>query len=250
MREHFDDTELERLVLSISKLGILQDLITEQEGKNVRVHAGHRRLVVAQALGLPTVPCRIYPAGKVPGVAVMVAENAAREEVNPAHEARKFGRLLETECGGDVDQLAALTYETREYCDGRLQLLRGDSRILDALSDSVIKLGVAQELNKVKNEALRLMFLDSAIRGGATVRVVRDWRVSAELAEAHGVTEALPLPLMGAAVQEVPVFRMICLLCDHDDSPHDMELVYMHKGCRRIILDRWLDTVKGGPAAG
>src|SRR5713101_9360677 len=101
-RETFSEEALADLVASIPVVGIINPLTVEQEGENFRVHAGHRRLVAAQALSLPVVPCMIYAPGCAPGTAIKHHENKARESLNPAEEARYFHRVLESECGGDV----------------------------------------------------------------------------------------------------------------------------------------------------
>lgn len=249
-RETFDERKLEELTVSVRQLGIIVPLIVEREGKNVRVHAGHRRLIVARALELPAVPCHVYPAGQVPGEAMKAHENAFREDLNPGEEAKYFGTLLESECGGDVDRLCALVQMSRAYVESRLLLLMGDPKVLDALGASTISIGVAKELNLVKDAARRFMFLDAAMQGGASVRMVRDWRVQAEAGDKFAtVAVETPTP-SSAAAGEVASFRMQCLLCDGADAPHDMELVYMHRGCRRLILDRFLDTIRASsPAA-
>jgi hypothetical protein len=56
---------------------------------------------------------------------------------------------------------------------GRLALLQGCPRVFAALKDGEIPIGVAQELNKCTEDAHRFMLLDMAIRGGATVGLVR-----------------------------------------------------------------------------
>jgi ParB/RepB/Spo0J family partition protein len=246
-RETFDEIKLQELIESIGKLGIIEPLIVKRKGPRFSVIAGHRRLVAARALELPMVPCNVYPEGVSEAEAMKAAENEDREDLNAAEQARYYGRLLQEDCAGDTDKLCVLLRKERAYVESRLLLLVGDPKVLDALAGRAISLGVAGELNKVKNPGSRLAFLDAAIQGGATVRMVRDWRVQAEAYEGLQQPAVEAAQLAGAAAQTAPVNSMICLLCDRDDAPHDMELTWLHRTCRRIFLDRFLSQLKAGP---
>jgi ParB/RepB/Spo0J family partition protein len=248
-RETFGDEEMQDLLTSIPVVGIIEPLVVEQEGERFRIMAGHRRWVAATALELAEVPCMVYAPGTAQRAAIQHHENKARESVNPAHEARYFGRLLETECSGDVDKLCELTRESRQYLEGRLLLLEGWPEVMEALSQNFISMGVATELNRIDDDASMRMYLDAAARGGATVRTVREWRIQWERTKVFSTAVAADQPLEGAAVHIVPQSTMVCFLCDHDDDPHAMELLWAHKTCRRMLLDRFLDSIKVQPTA-
>ena len=242
-----DEDALHELTSSIQVVGLIEPLIGEEEGSKVRVHAGHRRLIAARAAGLLRVPCNVYPAGCVDGEAIKEHENMGREELNPADQAKYYGRLLETRCGGDVDRLCAMVKKERSYVEGRLLLLLGDGNILQALSDRAISIGVANELNKVKDRGHRLAYLDAAMQGGASVRMVRDWRIQANQVEPGEAVDLTPAPLAGVAAQPQEVFRMVCCCCDGDEEPYSMELVYVHRFCKKKILDPLVRQFQGGP---
>lgn len=235
-RETFDEAKLAELMESVRAVGILLPLIVDPEGDKYRVHAGHRRLIVARALHLPSVWCRVRLPGTISGEAVKVHENYFREDLNPAEEARFLNSLLASECGGDCDKLVALVKRPRDYVEGRLILLRGDTRVLDALAAGTIAIGVAHELNKIIDPARRMMYLDAAMTGGASVRTVREWRIQGNLDDGN-----TPAPIAGvgdaglnqAAPQE---YRMECFLCHSDEDKHEMDFVHVHRSCRRIFL--------------
>lgn len=244
-RETFDEQGLADLVASIQELGILEPLIVEQEGTLYRIHAGHRRFIAGQAVKLATFPCMAYAPGTAPGSAIQHHENKIREDLNAAEEARHFGRILEQECGGDVDVLCLRVVETRPYVEGRLALLSGWPQTLEALGAGFINIGVAMELNRITDEPSMLMYLDAAARGGATVRTVREWRTQWERTQQFQQPELLDRPLAGAAVHVEPTSTMTCFLCDSSESPHDMELLFSHKTCRRLLLDNFLAKIRG-----
>lgn len=243
-RETFDEIALAELIESIRELGILEPLIVEQEGGKFRIHAGHRRFIAGRAVGLETLPCMVYAPGTAPGSAIQHHENKIREKLNPAQEARYLAGVLERECSGDVDQLCTLVKETRQYVESRLVLLTGWPQVCEALGLDLISLGVAGELNKIDDEPAMLMYLDAATKGGATVRTVRDWRVQWQQTKQFSTSVPPDQPLEGAAVHHPSASTMVCVCCDSEEDAHDFELIFVHKACRRLILDRFLNSLR------
>jgi ParB/RepB/Spo0J family partition protein len=239
-RETMDEARLAELIDSISKVGLIEPLVVKPEGPYYRILAGHRRFVSCKALGFTSIPCIVRPAADVAGEAVTAHENAFREDLNPAEEAKYFSRLLETQCGGDTDKLAELVRYSRERVEGRLLLLQGDQRVFEELGAGRITLGVARELNMVQDAGLRLSYLDAAVRGGASIQLVREWRIKANAMYGEGIPAIADQPAAGMAALPAPEFRMCCFLCNDDSDVYEMELLYVHRRCRRIVLDRLL----------
>lgn len=248
IRETFDPQKLEWLAESIKEVGVLEPILVQAHNGRFRIHAGHRRYVASGQAGLTDIPALILPEGDVSSEAITVHENAYREDVNPGEEASYLGRLLERCCEGDVDKLCALTRQKRVYVEDRLLLLQGDPKVLEVLKARAISFAVARELNKVEDQGYRWMFLDAAARGGASVRIVREWRIGAAL-----VTPVDPPPPTDGTNQFTGLSQspktFVCLLCESDETPWEMELVYMHKTCRRLFLERFLARLKGEAAA-
>lgn len=235
-RETFDETKLEELIESIKAVGIINALVVQQEGTRYRVIAGHRRMVAARAAGLLNVPCRVSSAGGPSLESLKAHENYFREDLNPAEEARYLGKLLEAQCKGDVDNLVQLVKQSRDYLEGRLILLRGDPLVLDALAGATISIGVAHELNKMIDPQRRAMYLDAAQQGGASVRMVREWRIQGNLAD--GINAA-GLPAVDGGenpIKHIEPYVMRCFLCQSDEEKHDMEVIYIHRSCQRVMM--------------
>lgn len=247
-RETFDEVALADLLESIPKLGIFQPLIVEPEGEQYRIWAGHRRFIAAGVLGLVKVPCMIYPNGTDMATAVQHHENRTRESVNPAQEARYFGRLLDGQCGGDVDVLCELTREVRPYVETRLILLRGHEEVLDALGNDVIGIGVAGELNKITDHPSMLMYLDAAIKGGASVRMVREWVNGWKHTQQFSTEIAAGPAGAGGPILPTPTTEMICCCCGKSTHPYHMRILWVHETCKELFLDDTLARLRGdGP---
>lgn len=245
-RETFDETALQELIDSIQDVGIIENLVVEQEGYLFRIHAGHRRWVAATAAKLKEVPCMVYAPGTAPGESIKHHENKVRENLNAAEEARYFQRLLEADCGGDVDVLCRMVKEVRNYVEGRLLLIRGWPEVLEALGVGLVGVGVAEQLNLISDHAAMLMYLDAAARGGATIRVVKEWRMQWERTQQFSTVSADDLPVGVPPILPPSISTMKCFLCDSEESAHDMELLFTHKTCRRLLLDQFLNKLRGG----
>src|SRR5215472_15670361 len=160
-RETFDEDKLNELILSIRDAGLIQPISVVVNGERFRVPAGTELAAVIQ-----------------------VHENAIREELNPAEEAEYWWYLLEEFCGGDTNRLAALLHLSLQHVERRLTLKTGDADVFSALGQGLIGAGVAEELNRVKDRPRRVMYLDAAVRGGATRALIREWRSKGEALDA------------------------------------------------------------------
>lgn len=249
MRDTMDEVALQELCESITKIGVVEPLVVERAGDRFRVIAGHRRLIACQAAKFSPVPCVVRNAGAVDPAAVTIAENYYREDVNPVEEAAFLDKLLEERCGGDVDVLAALIRHRREYVEDRVLLIRGDAGVLEALRDHKITLAVARELNKVKDPGRRQVYTDAAVRGGATAAVVRTWRASSDDLPALEPEAGAAAPGESATQTAAPAGELRCMFCDETEDPHLMELTWLHKHCKKILV-RLLDRASQPAAEG
>jgi len=243
MRQTFDPAALDELTESIRRVGVVLPIAVTEHGRRFQIQDGHRRYIGATRAGLKTIPAVIRGTGQISTEAVKCNANLYREDVNPAEQALYFHQLLEQQCGGDVDRLCQLTSLKRAFVEERLTLLAGDPDVFRALQERRISMAVARELNRVKDRGYRMMYLDAAIRGGATARMVQEWRVTAD-----AIAPVEPPPLTPGDNQFTtlppPITTMTCVCCESPDEPWEMELVPMHKRCRLIFLERFLQRVR------
>lgn len=239
-RENFDEEKLNELIASIRDVGLLQAISVVEANGRYRVLAGHRRLIACRALGHSTIRGRVYPPGTPLAATVQVHENAIREDLNPAEEAQWWWELLERECNGDTNALAALLKLSREHVERRLSLKTGDPDIFSALGQGLIGAGVAEELNRIKDRARRVMYLDAAVRGGATRALVRQWRQQGEALDALQVAAPVTAEATSEAAMPAAPARITCELCDQGVEIGGIEMMYVHRHCRRSMIDRLL----------
>ena len=234
-REQMDEAKMEELVSSIRDNGLLQPVGLKPTADRYEVIYGHRRTMACRLVPLPRVPSMVYPEGSVSPEAAKLHENTKREDLNPGEEAVWFAELLETLAGGDTDKLATLVNESRDYVEKRLNLLRGDEYVLVELKAGRITFAVAQALNRVKGVGERRAFLDAALRGGATARLVDQWRKMQEVindANPHGPAPATDPAHFDGTVRRSPMY---CLLCDGEHDLHMLLQVFLHPYCLQFL---------------
>lgn len=230
-RETMDDEKFAALVESIRAIGVIQPIAVKPIGDRFEVVAGHRRTLAARAAELEHVPCLVVDGALELTEAIKLHENARREDLNPAEEALWFQNLLETQAGGDTSRLAELLGEGRQYVEARLVLLRDDPEVFAALRAGQITLTVASELNRFTDQGARRSHLEAAIKGGATGRLVREWRVAYErLVGKRAEVDSSGTANLGGTVQPADSV-LTCLFCCSSADPHVMQLVYMHAHC-------------------
>jgi ParB/RepB/Spo0J family partition protein len=212
VRTMFDEDAMNELCRSIRDNGLIEPLVVfPVDGDRVEVMAGHRRLLAARIVGLLELPCLVRESADQVD-AVQIAENADREEMSPADEGRRYVRLYDQN-GRDVDAVCALVKRGRARVEGRMLLLAGDPKVLEALEGGEITLGVAEELNAFKRPEGRDFHLGFAIRCGASRAQVRDWRVrdnqmAVDVAAAPPVDPTTAAPAAPAPTLETPYAAM------------------------------------------
>lgn len=245
VRETLDEQKLDDLRESISLVGVLNAIRVRRTGKRYQIESGHRRFMAAGMAGLTHIPAVVVVEDDGQLAAALAHENAFREDPNPAEEARWFSVILEKACGGSTDKLADMLKLKRAYIEERLILLRGDPVVLDALGSRQVSMAVARELNRVKSEATRRSLLASAISGGASARVVAQWRENCE-------RTAAPVGVVGAGEDAIaapitaPAPAMQCILCLGCDQPWDLVMIWVHQSCKRVVpWDRFVTGAQG-----
>lgn len=236
MRDAMTPAGLEALAASLRELGQLQAIGVVVAGDRFRVAYGHRRRVAAELAGLTELECKVWPEGTPLEEAMKVAENDQQEAVNPASEALYYFELYKHRCGEDVDRVAALVRRPVSRVLERLDLLRGDAQVLEALRLDQITLAVAKVLNKCPDDGYRDLFLKDAIRLGSNSRQVqalvdevkRSLRVQ-EAARASGLVTEETAPIASIASMDA------CVVCDLDSDQHEMEYRKVHQSCYRAL---------------
>lgn len=239
MREEMDDVGLEALTANIKRNGVLQPLgvIATPDGR-FRISWGHRRYEASKLAGETMLPVRVVD-DATKEEELKVAENYYQEPVNPIAEATYFADLLERKFGGYIEQLAAAINRPLSTIEDRLDLLRGYPEVQAALRKHEIGVGVARELNRMKEPSWMRYRLDDAIKQGATERTVRDWRLQDnKTIEAQRLTASGEIPATPPSTEAIYGTVDTCILCWLAEDQHDMDYVKVHRDCLKQLMRR------------
>ncbi|HYE60347.1 MAG TPA: ParB/RepB/Spo0J family partition protein [Candidatus Kapabacteria bacterium] len=182
-RKVFAHQELEDLVASIKKHGILQPLtVTEKEDGGYELIAGERRLRASQIAGLVTVPAIVRSATQQEKLELALIENIQRQSLNPIEEAFAYKRLME-EFGLTQQEVSEQVGKSRPTVANMVRLLDLPDDMQKALMDGVLSVGKAKALLSLEKEKDQRQVFEEMIGKQASVR-----DVEAAVADRAGVS--------------------------------------------------------------
>lgn len=234
-RETMDEDKFRELVESIRQAGLIEPVIVKDCGDHFEVVAGHRRTMACRVAGVELVPCMIRRSKAVSDIAIMIHENAFREDMNPIQEARFYAQAMEEEADNDVDKLCAMLKRDRAHVEGRLLLLLGHKPVVDALEAGKITIAAARALNKLTNVGVLPMLLDSAMNQGATARQVTEWVREYDGMPPIAVAQSAAADTADAAGTALPSSVPTCLVCQSQKHAHMMGMVWIHQYCQDAL---------------
>jgi len=223
---------LEELANSIQKIGIIEPLIVKPIGEKYEVIAGHRRLLASKIAGLVEVPCIIQDGINIDEDEIKLHENFYREDVNEADEAEFYAYLLEKK-GMTISEVAQKVGKSDAYIRNRLDLIKGDPAVMEAVRAKHINSSVARELNLIDDENVRRYYLKHAVDGGAKLSVVREWRRNYE--REKETKKALESGIKREELPQVlPKYYYQCPVCN---QPVEINKVFALQVCEQCYND-------------
>lgn len=168
-RQAFDQEELDGLVESIRRHGVLQPLVVRPVGDGYQVVAGERRWRAAQILGMESVPAIVRPLSDQEALELALVENLQREDLNPVERARAYRRLID-EFGLTQEQVAERVGKSQPSVANALRLLSLPQQILASLESGRLSEGHAKALLGVEDSKARVRLWEKIERRGLSVR--------------------------------------------------------------------------------
>jgi ParB family chromosome partitioning protein len=173
-RKDFSHQDLEDLILSIKKHGILQPItVTELEDGGYELIAGERRLRASQMAGLVTIPAIVRTATQQQKLELALVENIQRQNLNPIEEAFAYQRLVE-QFGLTQEQVAEQVGKSRPAVANTIRLLDLPEAIQKAMVNGEISMSKGRALLSLKDEKEQIKMFESMIGERVTVRDVEN----------------------------------------------------------------------------
>lgn len=248
VRFAMDEAKLAELVESVRKQGVLQnigvvvaaapvvgagenggaggDSATGPPAPMYEIVFGHRRYKAAQIVGLKSLECKVFENREIACEAAMLDENLCREDITPAEEAIKYAEMIERyDCTEDA--LVEKAHRPLSYIYARLDLLKGNKDVFDAVGQRQINLSVAQQLNRIDDEQHCRYLLNMVIEGGASARTVSKWVTDYK---ANGPGQVVDLAAISAQkkAEAYPTGGPECCLCRSNKYPANIKWVAIH----------------------
>lgn len=174
-RENLERGGLAELADSLRMRGLLQPILLKKHAHGYQIEAGHRRFLAAQMLKWEEIDAIILPETDEDNLHLDRAhENLIREDLNPVEEAQMVWDIVYDD-GRGIEKTSTLLCKTKNWIDSRLEIHKLPEDLKEALKTEKIKIRVAFELAKVKDELSRKTLLESVIEHGATSNTVKRW---------------------------------------------------------------------------
>jgi ParB/RepB/Spo0J family partition protein len=140
--------DLDGLVASIRKRGVLQPLVVAPDG---RLLAGRRRLAAARRAGLTTVPVRVCEIEtERAAIEIGLIENVERADLDPLTRAKSYHALIEQ--GASVEEIARLVGQGTGHVYQHLQLFELHPDVQHALHTRTLSFADARALVPLEPE--------------------------------------------------------------------------------------------------
>jgi ParB family transcriptional regulator, chromosome partitioning protein len=147
----FIHTEIDELVRSINKKGLLQPIIVRSKGEYYEIVAGNRRYKACTALGWRKIVCHIAELDDKEAFEVSLIENIQRKNLEPIEQAHAFKNYVLAFGWGGISELSAKIGKSVSYIDKIIRLLDLPADILDSISKFEINRSTAEELLSIRD---------------------------------------------------------------------------------------------------
>jgi ParB family chromosome partitioning protein len=217
----YQDHECQQVPTPDSALGEVGKVVSRYE-----IRAGHRRFTAAGIAQLHDVPCMVFENTEESRYYIMLHENVVREELTPVEEGFLFVELANKH-EWSMEDLQRRFKRSENYINERVDLVKCDPRVTQAVQSRAINLGQAKQILRAKDEPFRLYLLDQAVTHGANIRTLHQmvFNQSQQEATAQG---ALHLNTPELATQPVVEEPPACVWCKEGVEPQHLRQVWVH----------------------
>lgn len=262
LRVAMDDHEMDELCASIKSIGLIYPLVvvgvwgdgagtwryapdgqlgdTPAAPDRYEIVDGHRRYVAHERLKLDQVEIRVFDSLEEAKYAIMLHANVCREDVTPFEEGVQFLELA-TKYSWSMDDLQRFFHQSEDYINDRVDVVRRDQAVAEAVRDRQINLGQAKEVLKAATPAERAMLLDQAAVHGATIKALREMRHNFQR-EAQAAQGLLPANTPAWVEPETIISSEACCWCGQDVNAYQLVTIKVHNyelQDLRAVLDKF-----------
>jgi len=211
-RLEIDENYISELASSIHENGLLHPICVAKKGDRYQIVSGECRFLAFKKLGMSDIPCNIRDLDNRDILVIRATENLGRKDLSPIEEAVIYDRLYDG-LGMTYADIGKKIGHSAGHVQRRIKLLGFDDSITKALHNGKMKVGVAEELMRIRDDARREYLTEMAIEHGITVAVARMW-VEDYQKDLRGKGGDMGGGVSVLDVDETGVNYVSCNLCD------------------------------------
>lgn len=172
IRGYFNQEDMDRLVSSIKERGILVPLMVRERDGKYEVIDGDRRLNAAWQAGVREVPVMVRNLDDRETHIQRMLANKDREDTDPVSEA-KYIALTVSDGTMTVEDWCKEMGRSVAWVEDRLEIAAMPQYMQDAIASKLLPLGVAMELNQIKDDDNKERYFYDAMRSGMTIHAAK-----------------------------------------------------------------------------
>ncbi|MFC1653863.1 ParB/RepB/Spo0J family partition protein [Patescibacteria group bacterium] len=165
--------QLQDLMDSIKKHGVLEPLVVAHTPAGHQIIAGERRWRASKLAGLQTVPAIIKKTTPRGMLEMAIVENVQRVDLNPIDRAKAFERLM-IEFNLGNNEIADRVSKSASYVSNSLRLLKLPDALKDGLLSGVITEGHARALSAIDHQKSMIEAYKIILRESGSVRMAEE----------------------------------------------------------------------------
>jgi ParB family transcriptional regulator, chromosome partitioning protein len=186
-RQTFDDARLAELAESIRVRGVLQPIVVRPlAGGSFELVAGERRLRAAKMVELETIPALVRDTDDWERLDLALAENMARQDLNPVDAARACATLVD-DLGLTKEEVGRRVGRSRVAISNLIRLLDLPEEALELIERADLSEGHGRAILLCKDHATRRQLALGARDGAWSVRETERRAREAETGEPASV---------------------------------------------------------------
>jgi ParB/RepB/Spo0J family partition protein len=228
-RIDISEEKISELAQNIKEVGLLQDPLLRSIDDGYEIIFGDRRILAIRKLGWTEVQVKLASLSDVETAEVRASENLLREDLTVIEEAKIYLNLKEN-YGRTVDQIAGRFGIGGGTVKRRLDLLKMDKTLQDAMHAKKITYGVAEALAPIADKTALDYYLGFAVDHGVTVTIARQWCSDWKASMRRRDGENDPAGALTSPMIQQPTY-LACDLCHGAEEVQNLTLLRLCKEC-------------------
>ena len=195
---------------------------------------GHCRYLASEQVPMNKLDCSVFTDVAEAKHAMMLHAGICRLAFTPYEEGRQFIELG-NKYGWSLEQICKTFQRSEHYVNARVDVAEGFEEVCSAVQAREINLAQATQINRAKNDSLRMYLLDQAKVHGATARTLEVMRQNWEKENYFANTGVMP-HTPAYSVKQDPPEEPKCIWCDEGGGLEHFRQVTVHWYCLRPLL--------------